>query len=72
MEGGSASSSAGTSKTVEEAVSPIDLALKRLDVLSVVSVRSSITPRYTGWSLLGRAALFTETSRWHWIGCPCC
>ena len=34
-EGGSASSQAGTGKTAEEAVSLIDLALKRHDVLSV-------------------------------------
>ena len=35
MEGGSASSPAGTGKTAEEAVSLIDFALERLDVLSV-------------------------------------
>ena len=35
MEGGSANSPARTGKTAEEAISPIDLALKRLDVLSV-------------------------------------
>ena len=35
MEGGSASSPAGTGKTAEEAISAIDLVLERLDVLSV-------------------------------------
>ena len=35
MEGGSASSPAGTGKTVEEAISPIDLVFERLDVPSV-------------------------------------
>ena len=35
MEGGSASSPAGTGKTEEEAISPIDLEHQRLNVLSV-------------------------------------
>ena len=34
MEGGSASSPAGTGKTAEEAISPIDLELQRLNILS--------------------------------------
>ena len=64
MEGGSASSPAGTSKTVEGAVSPIDLVLKRLNVLSVGQHAVKHHTEVYRMVIVAQGSVFTEKSRW--------
>ena len=70
MEGDSASSPARTGKTVEESVSPIDLALKRLEVLSVDQHAVKRHTEVYRMVIVGQGSCSQKHQ--DGVGCPCC